>query len=269
LLSYEELLPHVPGFAAVLSRVTGIFVFTPLLSSAALPRKVRVAISFALAVAIYPIADVHAVAGQTFDLIELLVLVAGELLIGAAIGLIATIPLMSVQLGGLLMGQQMGLGMAQVVDPAMDIEGDNLGQILFIIAVATFVSIGGMEALFAALVMSFTLVPSGGVGMDVLPLEPLVGLVQSGFVLALRIAMPVLAIIFVENLAVGFLMKTVPSLNIMSFGFPVRVLLGLIAAIAGLTAMGVVIGDEIVHALLVMEDWLAGLAVPENTGVGG
>jgi flagellar biosynthetic protein FliR len=258
-LSYEAILPHAPVFIVVLSRVAGIFVLTPLLSSSVLPVRVRAMFALAMTVALYPLVAPGEMVGMEIDLVMLLPLVATEMLVGVCIGAIATIPLMSVQLGGLLMGQQMGLGMAQVVDPAMDIEGDNLGQILFIVAVGTFIMLGGLESLIAGLVVSFERVPAGEFGISDMPLDAYVGLVQSGFELAMRVSMPVLAIIFVENLAMGFLMKTVPSLNIMSFGFPVRILMGLFALLIGMTAMSQIIGDEVVYALVVMENWLTGL----------
>jgi len=258
-LSYESILPHLPAFVVVLARVTGIFVLTPLLSSSALPVRIRAMFALALTVALYPMTAPENLSTMQVDLVHLLPLIASELLVGVCIGAIATIPLMSVQLGGLLMGQQMGLGMAQVVDPAMDIEGDNLGQTLFIVAVGTFIMLGGMEALIAGLIESFHRVPAGEFALSDVPLAAFVALIHSGFELAMRVSLPVLAIIFVENIAMGFLMKTVPSLNIMSFGFPIRIIAGLCGLLAGLGAMGVIIGDEVVFALVVMEEWLTGL----------
>jgi flagellar biosynthesis protein FliR len=256
MISIEPILPHVPAFVVVLSRVGGLFVFTPVLSSSAVPMKFKTLLVLVLSAAIYPVANLDHLVGMRLDLLSLAPLVATEAMIGVTLGLLASIPMLSVQLAGLLMGQQMGLGLAQVINPAADVEGDSIGQMLFMIAIAAFVTMDGFEILFGALVQTFTLVPAGSFALADAPLGLLVGLITAGFEMALRIAMPVLAVIFVESIAVGFLMKTVPSLNIMSFGFPVRILIGLLSLLMAIALMGQLIVEEVGVALEIVQDWV-------------
>ncbi len=251
----QFLVAHLVPFGAVLARMTGIFIFTPLLSTATLPVRFKALLAMALTVAVYPIVQEGGFPPQRVDLIVLAPVLAAELMIGAAIGVLAGLPFGAVQLSGLIMGQQMGLGLSQVINPAIDIEGDNLGQLLFILAIAIFVTMGGLESLLDALVSSFHLLPIGGLRPGDAPVDAMVALLTSGFELAFRVALPVLAIIFVESLVVGFLMKTVPSLNIMSFGFPVRILLGLAAVLAGVFAMRDAMTAELEYMVEVVREW--------------
>ncbi|MDX2114389.1 MAG: flagellar biosynthetic protein FliR [Planctomycetota bacterium] len=231
------LIELLPGFALVLSRLTGLFVFAPLLSSSVVPRQFKILLALAMALALEPVVRASGALQIQVDLYRLAPMMAAELLIGLSIGLLATIPLMTAQLAGLVMGQQMGLGLAAVYNPTIDFEGDNVGQILFFAALASFLAAGGLEITYDTLVRTFQNVPPGAFSLGRTPLEVLVGAVSSGFAVALRMAMPVLVILTLETLAMGFIMKSAPSLNIMNLGFPLRILLGVVMIISSLTIM--------------------------------
>ncbi|MGP1346411.1 MAG: flagellar biosynthetic protein FliR [Phycisphaerales bacterium] len=262
-IALEPLLPHIPAFVVVLSRIAGLFLFAPLLSSSAIPLQIKILLVLAFAVSVYPTVGFAGMAYVRLDLYSLAPLMASEMLIGAVIGLLAALPLHAVQLGGLLVGQQIGLGMAQVVNPAMDIEGDNLGQMLFLMTLALFMGMGGIEVLFGGVVHTFAAVGPGGLALSEAPLHLVLGLLASGFDLALRLAMPVLAIIFAENAVMGFVMKTMPTLNIMSFGFPIRIILGLFVLVVALGVMYGHMFEEVDFSLATIERWVAALHGPD------
>lgn len=255
----DALISHLPGFVLVLTRLTGLFIFAPLLSSPTIPRQVRVLLAASFAVAVYP-----AVAGgmglpARLDLYDLVPLMAGELLIGLSIGVLASIPLFTAQLAGVVMGQQMGLGLASVYNPAVDFEGDTLGQVLFFVALASYLIAGGLEIVFGTLIATFGSVPIGGFTAGQAPLDVLLGITTSGFALALRVAMPVMVILLLESVALGFIMKTVPSINIMNVGFPIRILLGLFMVVSALVVTLEVLMAEIGADLEHLRQWAASL----------
>lgn len=253
--AYEAILVHVPTFLVVLARVGGLFLLAPVLSSAMIPRQYKVLLILILSVSVYPVIDHEAAAAVRMDLFGLAPAIAGEMLIGAVIGLIALLPLVAVQLGGVVMGQQMGMGLAQVVNPAIDIEGDAIGQMLFMAALAGFVALGGIELMFSATIETFARVPPGAATLGMAPLELLTGMLSSAYVLAVRIALPVLAILTLESVASAIVMKTVPSINVMTVGFPIRVVVGLMVLVASLTVIHATVLEEIRHGLDVIVDW--------------
>lgn len=256
---YDAILPHAGPFLLVLSRIAGLFFFAPLLSSRSIPTQVKVMVALALTAAVYPLVPSPAPWPPVFDLVTVGALFASEALIGLTIGILAAVPLMCVQLGGLMMGTQMGLGIAQTLNPATDISGDNIGQMLFYLTLAAFLTVGGLELIVGAVLVTFERVPLGGLGPRDMPIDLLVGLLTSGFAMAMRIALPVLMIIFLESIAMGFLMKTVPSLNIMSFGFPLRVLVGLFTLVAALDFISSTIADELGRAVEAWTGWAMNL----------
>lgn len=257
----ESILPHAAPWLLVLTRLGGLFIFAPILSSPVLPRQIRVLMLVALTAVVYPTTADSIPTDLRLDLIDLAPLLLQETMIGASIGLIAAIPLYAMQLAGLLMGQQMGLGIAQVLNPASDIQGDNIGQVLFLMALGAFVMVGGIELLFGAVVHTLHTVPIGCMAPEQTPVQLIAGLLGSGFNLAFRVALPVIAIIFIENVAMGFLMKTVPSLNIMNFGFPLRIIAGLLAVVGSVEMIRNTTEIDLDNSLVILRDWVGSLHI--------
>jgi flagellar biosynthesis protein FliR len=111
-------------------------------------------------------------------------------------------------------------------------------------------------------------VPLGGIGPERLPVQELAGLLTAGLHLAFRLSMPVLLIIMLENVVLGFITKTVPQLNIMSFGFPVRILLGLVVLIASMGFIGGVIRADVSDTIDRLHGWVDSLGEPLDEGRG-
>lgn len=263
----ELLLPYIGSFVAVLARIGGLFIFAPVLGSSVVPIQARAMLVLALAVAAHatlPSSVLQAEAPAT--VLQLGAVLFGEALIGVAIGLLAIIPIVSVQLGGLLIGQQIGMGLADIYNPAVDSESTIFGQMLLYMALTTFLALGGLEQMLIAVMSTFERVPPGGLGAAQAPLDLLVGLLTSGFELALRISAPVMCIIFIETIAMGFIMKTMPQLNILSVGFAIKIVLGLFALIIGLAAMQHTLDLEISETIEGLRFWAAD---PVATAVGG
>jgi flagellar biosynthetic protein FliR len=254
----------------VLSRLGGLFIFAPVLASPMIPRQAKALFVFMLAAAVYPLITglggpgggagggglKVALPGDVFSLLPIMF---SEALIGAAIGLMALMPLVSVELSGTLIGNQIGFGLAQVYNPGSDTDTDLFGQLLFWVAMAAFIGMGGLEAMFSSVLATYHRLPIGLFGTGSLPLSVLVGVVSSGFELALRVAAPVLCLVFLELVAMGFLSKTMPQMNILTYGFAVKIVtaIGLLAISLG--PISQVAGEEVSRVMTGVIGWAAGL----------
>ena len=228
---------HLPAALLVIFRIGGLMLCAPVFGSNIIPVRVRILLAFVLGIALYPaLYSVGAVSpeGLSLDLASLAPLVAMEILVGLTIGLLASLPLVAMQMGGLLMGQQMGLGFATLYNPALGDEGDVVGQLFFFLALAGFLIVSGHEAIVTAVLHSFGHVPLGAFVFDAGVLTMVTGLMLSAVEVALRVAAPVIAIIFLQSIAMGFVSRTVPQLNILSLGFPLRILVGFSVMVGGL-----------------------------------
>ncbi|HMN40348.1 MAG TPA: flagellar biosynthetic protein FliR [Phycisphaerales bacterium] len=240
--SLDPLLNHVGPFLLVLFRMSGLLVFSPVLSSSLLPLRLRALLTFAFALAVYPALGRVNHTPVSTDLMSLAPAIFGETLIGAALGLMAALPMYAVQLGGLVMGQQAGMSLGQVYNPALDVETDTLGQFLQYGALVLFIMMGGLEAIFVALANTFANVPImhagvGGGGGGFAPVALLSGLIASGFELALRVSSPVLCIILIETIATALLARTIPQINVQSLGFSIKVVITMVALAAGVAGI--------------------------------
>jgi flagellar biosynthetic protein FliR len=121
-------------------------------------------------------------------------------------------------------------------------------------ALAAFVALGGIEVLFVSLLSTFDRVPIGGFAITHLPLDTGVGVLSSGVELGVRVAAPVTCMVFLLMIAMGFVMKTMPQINILSVGFTVKILFGLGMVAAALGSMHYAVHDEIERVLRLVLD---------------
>jgi flagellar biosynthetic protein FliR len=257
-----SLLDHIPAALLVIFRIGGLMVFAPVLGSSIVPGRLKVLLAFVIGAAAYPVlASQHEFgAGLALNLWTLGPLVALEVLIGVAIGFLASLPLTAMQAGGVIIGQQMGLGFAQLYNPAIDDESDVVAQVLYFLALAAFLAIGGLDSVVLALLHTFERVPAGAaggaLGIELVTLSA--GLLISALELGMRVAAPLMCIVFLETVALGFLSKTVPQLNVLSLGFPIRILVGLVILALGVAVINDVVLDEINAGFEFISDWTAG-----------
>lgn len=245
----EPLLQHVVPFVLVTFRMVGLFLGAPLLSSRTIPVRFRVLLSIMLGVAIYPMLPSALQIAPDVDLPGLAAMMVSETLLGLSIGVIAAIPLSGLSLAGHLIGHQMGLALAQSYDPETNAETDAIGQLLYFLGAYVFMAVGGLDALFVGVLNTFQRLPIGALNITDAPLDIILGVLSSSFELAVRVSTPVLAIILMILIALGFLMKTMPQINILSVGFAIKILVGIMILAATLVAVEEVFSDEILGVL--------------------
>lgn len=235
-------LNHMPAWLLVLFRLTGLFLFAPMLGGVAIPMRIKAMLALGLSFCIYPAllwsgtpsqANLQMVIGHDLSLWSLGPMIAMELAIGAVLGLGAVMPVIGLQMGGRVMDLQLGLGAAGLFNPELGEESGIISEFLFMFAVAVFVIMGGHLVLFKTLISSFDHIPLGGFSVNAKIIDLMVGLLSVAFDLAIRIAAPILCMMFLVSIAMGFLQKTVPQLNILSIGFALRIVVGAGVLIAG------------------------------------
>lgn len=240
---------HLGAALLVVFRVSGLAIFAPVLGSPVLPMRVKALLVFLLGLAAYPTLAAGPLSGThvPLSLGSLAPLIVLELLIGALVGFMALMPIVAMQMGGMVMSQQMGLGFARVYNPAMEDEGDSVEQAFFFFGLGAFLAMGGLEQMVVAVTRSFEfvglggagrLVAVGGFGLDSGLASMLTGLLLAATELALRVSAPLIAIFMIESVAMGFLSKSMPALNLLTLGFPLRIVLGFAVIVLAMGVMG-------------------------------
>ena len=136
-----------------------------------------------------------------------------------------------------------------MLNPEFNEHAGVVSQFYFIMALTMFVILGGHRVLVASLVGSFSKIPLGGFYADGHMLDLVMGLLATIFDLALRVAAPLLCLIFLETVALGFIARTVPQMNILSIGFSLRIMVGMFLLIGAIGIENGVFVESMQHTL--------------------
>ena len=153
---------------------------------------------------------------------------ASEVMIGLIIGFMLQLVFVGVQLAGQTAGFQMGLAIANVVDPASSMQIPILSQFLNLFALMIFLSLNIHHYFIKALVDSFGIIPFWAARFDGNIFEFLVWTVSNAFVIAVKIGAPVMVALLLTSMALGLIARTVPQMQIFIVAMPVKIIMGLL-----------------------------------------
>ena len=221
-------------FLLAFFRITGVMLLAPVFGSRVLPAPVKIFMALVMALLFFPLIDREGVVvGQ--NLVGYAGAVVAEFGLGALVGFTASLLFAAVQLGGQLIDHDMGFMMANVIDPVSNAQISFIGQFKFHLSVIVYLLLDGHHFLIAATSSTFASVPLTGMSLtDPAVLHVSGTMMQDLFETAVRIAAPAMATLFLITIAMAFMARTVPEMNIFILGFAVRIGVGL-----GVLALGV------------------------------
>ena len=229
-----ESLQEVQSFFWVFLRVSILFFLLPLFGATNFPILWKIGLSAVVSVVLTPVVPAPESLPQTAS--EVVAGAVSEMIMGMCLGFGVRILIGSVQLAGQLIGFQMGFTMARAINPQDGSQNTTLAQLLYNFMILLFLLMDGHHLFIGAIYKSFELVPP----CTFVPKAPLGELlIQVGgemFLGALKISAPILVALFLSNLCLGIVSRTVPQLNILMVGLPLNISIGLI--LFGLTLSG-------------------------------
>jgi flagellar biosynthetic protein FliR len=194
----------------------------PIFGARLVPKRVRLALAVAITVVVAPMMPPT----QPFELsLATGLVVAQEVLIGAAIGFCLQMIFDALIVAGQTIAMSMGLGLATMVDPQRGISVPVISQFFVILGTLIFLSLGGHLATLRLLSDSFSVLPVG----HSLSRNGLFMLANWGgqlFAGALRIALPAATALLIANIAFGIMSRAAPTLNLFAVGLPAGLLIG-------------------------------------------
>lgn len=214
------------GFLLVMGRLTGLFLSAPILSSRMMPGRVKVLTIIGLAALMsyfVPITYARVLDTPGFFIAALFV----EVLIGYTIGFVAYMVFAAIQLAGQVMDMQMGFAIVNVVDPQSGTQIPLMGNLTQTVALLLYLAIDGHHYLFQALIQSYKLIPVLGLSLNAGFYDLIVDISVYMFVVAVKIATPIVIAIMTADIAMGFIARTVPQMNVFIVGLPLKILVGL------------------------------------------
>lgn len=212
-------------FLFLLARTAGFFVSVPVFGSASIPPVVKAAISFVIAILLYPIAAPGAVQPPDHFLPFTGALLL-ELLLGILLGYMALLLVEGFRIAGEMLGIELGFGMVSVMDPESQIEESMLELFMFFIFVLLFLSMDLHHGFLLALGRSFDMAPVGGI---VYPMKLFTDIIEYSavfFGIALQLSLPIIGPLFIITVILGIVSKAVPRMEVFLISFPLKIFLG-------------------------------------------
>ena len=213
-------------FLLVFARVTGTLTSAPVFGSKVIPVYTRVGLSILLSLFMLPLASL-AQDRQPSSLLFLAWLLVVELTYGLAAGFVAAFFLQAVQMAGQLIDMQIGFGMINVFDPQFGQQVPLVGNFNFLMSLVVFLALQGHHVLITALADNFRAVPLGVHLQIANSTEFVVSTVANMFVLALRIALPILGTVLMTDVALGILARIMPQMNVFVVGITGKLVVGI------------------------------------------
>lgn len=239
--------PALFALIFVMVRIGAAFVAAPVFGAVAVPLPVRIVLAAAIGILVVNNTSVQAPAA-VFSF-ETFLQVAQEALVGLALGFVLQIAFAGPLVASEAIGNTMGLGFANTIDPQRGGSTPALGQFLSIVMTLLFLALDGHLILVDLVVRSYRVLPPGDAWLAADKLKSIALFGGYAFAAGLLLALPVGFIILCLNIIVGMLSRSAPALNLFAIGLPASLATGLVALAIAFPAMGDAMGTIIREGL--------------------
>jgi len=223
----ELMITKLLGFVLVLTRMSAFFLVAPVFSGETIPVRIRVAIVLLISVFFSTIVP-SAVDPKQISTVEAMLLISNETIYGLALGLVAVFIFSVIKLSGRIIEQEMGLAMAETLDPMTGEGAESLSVLIEMIFILLFLSANGHHLLLLVISRSYQSFPVGSIPTIPFLVE---GVVKAGsvmFIASLRLAGPMLAAFFLLLVVLGVFARILPEMDILFISMPLCLGLGLL-----------------------------------------
>lgn len=226
-------LSYIPIFLLIFVRMLSFLVVMPLFSYRTIPVMYKIGLSFFLALTVF-----HSIDASLTVVDDLyLILLFKEALVGVLIGFIAYMVLSAVQIAGGFIDFQMGFAIANVVDPQTGAQSPIIGQYFYIFALLFLLAVNGHHLIIDGMFFSYQLIPLDtfiSLGDDSV-VKFIIQTFNQMVIIAFQIAIPIVGALFLVDIALGIIARTVPQVNVFVVGLPLKIFVSFVAILIFLT----------------------------------
>ncbi len=213
------------SFLLTLMRVSLVLFVMPFFGGEGIPKTIKGLLCLIMALALWPHLSFDGVLlpGNPWEIVLMLV---GEVFMGLTLMLVVNFLFAAVQMGGQIMGFQMGFAMINVVDPLTGTSVVITSHFLYMTTLLVFLSLDGHLYMLQGLADSFALVPPGGLIIHPMLATTMLKAAGAIYVLAIKIAAPVMGAIILVDLALALVGRAAPQMHVLILGFPLKIATG-------------------------------------------
>lgn len=231
----------------LMTRTGAAFIAAPLFGATSMPPQVRIVL--AAGIAIYILNWVPLSIPNELLSIATFTTLISEAVIGAALGFILQISFAAPILAGEQIGGAMGMGMVTAVDPSSGSHSGAIGQYFSVLLALVFLAVGGHLVWLRLVIESYSVFPPGGTWIGGERAALIAGFAAQAFVAAIAIALPILMVLLLVQVATGVLSRSAPALNLFALGLPMGVFAGIAAMLLASPMTGEAMGRLSIDAL--------------------
>ena len=226
---------------------TGAFlIISPPFNSRLIPATVKALLSVGLTLPLAPYLRGTIPSLETPDLIATAAL---QVFVGAGLGFMVALLFAALQAAGDLLDLFGGFTLAMGYDPMSLNQSSVFGRFYNLVAVTILFASEGHQMILRGLLQSFQTLPLN----MTFDLETFSQLLLQGvgemFLAALQIAGPLVAVLFLTDVAFGLLNRVAPALNAFQLGFPAKIMMVLLLSGLAITTLPQVIETLIEKAV--------------------
>jgi flagellar biosynthetic protein FliR len=214
------------GFLLVLARIGGSLIFVPLPGVKGAPEPARIALALAFTLALYSRWPVVQAEGVTVAVLAGWAL--AEAAVGLAIGVSVAIALEAFALAAQVLGLQAGYAYASTIDPNSEADSGILLVFAQLMSGMLFFAMGLDREILRLFAISLEKVPAGAYVFSRATAEPLIRLGATLFSVGVRLALPVVALLVMVDVALALLGRINAQLQLLTLAFPAKMLIALI-----------------------------------------
>jgi flagellar biosynthetic protein FliR len=248
----EVIFSNLPWAFLLLARVAAVVGASPLIGSRNVPMRLKAGLVGILTLLLLPAVSLPQSQPQ-LELLPYLLLLGREMGVGLLLGFCVTAAFAIFQLIGQFIDMPIGFGMVNVLDPTSQSQMPIVGQFQYLLAMGIFLLINGHHGIILALGRSLELIPLGGIGLSSELLGWSVGVFAQMFALGFQLSLPVVGTLFLTDLALAIIARTVPQMNVFVVGYPAKILIGL-----GVLALSLPLCGGVLVDLFGPQGWLMG-----------
>jgi len=222
----DQITTWMPATVLVFIRIASMMSLMPIFGYATVSMRIRLVLSVMLTLIIAPLVGAEFHVHYT-SRIALAADVMREMLVGFIIGWGARVLFEAFTMAGTFVGFQIGLAMMNVIDPSTQTNQSLIGNFWMLIITIFFIVTNSDHFLIETFFNNFKIIPLAGAHIRPVVGEELIGTISTLFDLALRFVAPMMILILMTDVAIAFMARVMPQLNIFFVSLPLKLVVGL------------------------------------------
>jgi flagellar biosynthesis protein FliR len=232
-LRHLDLQQIIAGISFTGVRIGGLMTFAPFTGSTAISAPVKAVLTLLVTALVYPVSPVIAIRASAIGWMKI---IAGEAVIGLALGLMLQFVFEAAQFAGQILGIQTGFSLVTLLDPQTQADSPSLSVFTQLMVLLLFLEMNVHHWALRGVAASFTYLPPGSLGNFRVLTAGIFKAAGGLWLAGLQMAASVLAVTLLVEITLGFIGKAAPQLPATLAGLPVKTLLGL--TVLGIAAGG-------------------------------